>query len=77
MAGWYEVTKNDSGQFSFSLKAGNSQNILRSEQYESRTSALNGIASVQKNSTVSERYELKTASDRNVSMTLRHPGTLI
>jgi uncharacterized protein YegP (UPF0339 family) len=71
MAGWYEVTKNDSGQFSFSLKAGNSQNILRSEQYESRASALNGIASVQKNSTVAERYELKAASDGRPYFNLR------
>ena len=55
MAGWYELKKNDKGQYSFSLKAGNGEVILRSEQYESKSSAENGIASVQKNSPVSER----------------------
>jgi uncharacterized protein len=63
MAGWYEVAKNDKGEFSFVLKAANSQVILRSQQYESKASALNGIASVQKNSSKDEQYELSTASD--------------
>ena len=63
MAGWYEVATNDKGQFSFVLKAANSQVVLRSQQYESKTSALNGIASVQKNSSEDEQYELSTASD--------------
>jgi thioredoxin 1 len=36
MAGWYELSKNDKGQFTFVLKAGNSETILRSEQYESK-----------------------------------------
>ena len=31
MAGWYELNKNDKGQFAFVLKAGNSETILRSE----------------------------------------------
>jgi uncharacterized protein len=63
MAGWYELTKNDKGQYSFVLKAANAQVVLRSEQYESKGSANNGIASVQKNAPLAERYELKTASD--------------
>ena len=46
MAGWYEINKNDKGQFHFVLKAGNSEVILRSEQYEAKTSAQNGVASV-------------------------------
>ena len=50
MAGWYELGSNDKGQFSFVLKAGNGEVILRSEQYESKASAENGIASVQTNS---------------------------
>jgi uncharacterized protein YegP (UPF0339 family) len=71
MAGWYEISKNDKGKVSFVLKAGNAQVILRSEQYESRSSALNGIASVQKNSPDSDRYELKTASDGRPFFNLR------
>ncbi|MBN8487608.1 MAG: YegP family protein [Burkholderiales bacterium] len=63
MAGWYELSRNDKGQFSFVLKAANAQVILRSEQYESKASAQGGIASVQKNAPLDERYELKTASD--------------
>jgi uncharacterized protein YegP (UPF0339 family) len=63
MAGWYELTKNAKGQVSFVLKAGNAEVILRSEQYESRASADNGIASVQKNSPLDERYDRKVAKD--------------
>ncbi|MFG5410664.1 YegP family protein [Piscinibacter sakaiensis] len=63
MAGWYEVSRNDKGQFGFVLKAGNGQVILRSEQYEARASADNGIASVQKNAPLEARYERRTASD--------------
>lgn len=63
MAGWYEVSKNDKGQFSFVLKADNAQVVLRSEQYEARASALNGVASVQKNAVQADRFDLKTASD--------------
>lgn len=63
MAGWYELSKNAKGQHSFVLKAGNAQVVLRSEQYEAKASAQSGIESVQKNSPLNERYELKTASD--------------
>jgi hypothetical protein len=63
MAGWYEISKNDKGRFHFVLKAGNAQTVLSSEQYESQASALNGIASVQKNAPADDRYELKTATD--------------
>jgi hypothetical protein len=63
MAGCYELSKNDKGQYRFVLKAGNDQVILTSEQYEAKASAQNGIASVQKNSADDARYERKTASD--------------
>lgn len=63
MSGWYEIAKNDKGQHSFVLKAANAQVILRSEQYDAKASAQNGVASVQKNAPLTERYELKTASD--------------
>lgn len=63
MAGWYELSSNDKGQFSFVLKAGNGEVILRSEQYTSKSSAENGIASVQANSPQDARYERKDASD--------------
>jgi uncharacterized protein YegP (UPF0339 family) len=63
MSGWYEIAANDKGQYSFVLKAANSQVILRSQQYEAKASAQGGIASVQANCTLDERYELATASD--------------
>ena len=63
MAGWYVLTANDKGQFSFVLKAGNAETILRSEVYNSRAAAENGIASVQKNSPDDARYERKTSSN--------------
>ncbi|MFP6851082.1 MAG: YegP family protein [Pseudomonas sp.] len=63
MAGWYELTKNEKGQFFFVLKAGNAEVILRSEQYESRAAAEGGIVSVQKNAPDDGRYDRKDASD--------------
>ena len=63
MAGWYEVSTNENGKVSFVLKAGNAEVILRSQQYASMASAENGIASVQTNSPIDERYEKKEASD--------------
>ncbi len=63
MAGWYQLTSNGKGQYAFVLKAGNGETILRSEQYESRAAAENGIASVQANSPNDARYERKDASD--------------
>lgn len=71
MAGWYELNKNDKGQFSFVLKAGNSEVILRSEVYETRASAENGIASVQKNSPGDASYARSTASDGRFYFTLK------
>ena len=50
MAGWYELSSNDKGTFSFVLRAGNGEVILRSEQYDTKASAENGIKSVQTNS---------------------------
>ncbi|MGM9427384.1 YegP family protein [Hydrogenophaga sp. MI9] len=63
MAGWYELGSNDKGQYSFVLKAGNGEVILRSEQYDTKASADNGIRSVQTNSPLDARYDRKEASD--------------
>jgi uncharacterized protein len=63
MAGSFDLSKNDKGQYGFVLKAGNGEVILRSEQYESKAGAENGIASVQKNAALDERYDRKEASD--------------
>ncbi|ENU31099.1 MULTISPECIES: YegP family protein [unclassified Acinetobacter] len=57
MAGWFEVSRASDGQYRFVLKAGNGEVILNSELYKTKASALNGIASVQKNSPDDAHYE--------------------
>ena len=65
MAGKFELKTSRSGQFHFNLLAGNGQIIMQSEMYESKASALNGIASIQKNASDDARYErLVTKSDK-------------
>jgi uncharacterized protein len=63
MAGWYEIDRNDKNQYSFVLRAANSEVVLRSQQYASKGAARTGIAAVQKNSPSDGQYELDTASD--------------
>jgi len=63
MAGWFELSNSNDGQFLFVLKAGNAETILTSELYKTKSAAENGIASVQTNSPHDERYESKTASN--------------
>lgn len=70
MAGWYELNKSADGQFRFVLKAGNAETILTSELYAAKPSALNGIASVQTNAPLDERYERKTAGNGKFFFTL-------
>ncbi|HPS78692.1 MAG TPA: YegP family protein [Thermoanaerobaculaceae bacterium] len=61
MAGKFELRVGVSGQFSFVLKAANGQVILVSEQYKSKASAKNGIASVQRNGTDDGRFQRKVS----------------
>lgn len=61
MAGWFELTQNNDGQFHFILKAGNGETILASELYATKSSAQNGIAAVQANAALDERYLKKEA----------------
>ena len=59
MPGKFEIFKDKGGKHRFRLKAANGQIILASQGYKSKTSAKNGIASVQKNSADSARFECK------------------
>jgi uncharacterized protein YegP (UPF0339 family) len=61
MAGKFELRMGVKGQFSFVLKAGNGQVILVSEQYKTKASAQNGIASVQRNAAEDARFQRKTS----------------
>lgn len=49
MAGKFEIYKDKKGEYRFRLVASNGENILASEGYKSRASAMNGASSVQKN----------------------------
>ena len=49
MAGKFVLTKGKTGQYHFSLKAGNGEIIATSESYKSKAAALGGIESVKKN----------------------------
>jgi uncharacterized protein YegP (UPF0339 family) len=63
MAGKFEIYKGKNGEFYFRLKAGNGEIILTSEGYKSKTSAKNGVASVQKNCGNDDCYEVKEAKN--------------
>jgi uncharacterized protein len=63
MAGKFELKKSKNDKFHFNLQAGNGQIILQSEMYESKASALNGIASVQKNANIAGRFDSLTGKD--------------
>jgi uncharacterized protein YegP (UPF0339 family) len=65
MPGKFEVYKDKAGEFRFRLKAANGQNILSSEGYSSKTSCMNGVESVKKNSQTPDRFaKKKTASGK-------------
>lgn len=71
MIGWYELNPTQNGQYHFVLKASNGEVILQSETYTTKAAAQNGIASVQTNSPLDERFEKKTASNGKFHFNLK------
>jgi uncharacterized protein YegP (UPF0339 family) len=71
MAGHFELKKAKSGDFYFNLVAANGQGILKSEMYSSRSSAENGIASVQRNCQEDGQYECKTSTNGKAYFVLK------
>ena len=63
MASAFVLKKNTAAKFRFNLRAGNNEIILTSELYETKSGALNGIASVRKNAGDEKRFVRKTASN--------------
>lgn len=63
MPGWFELKKAGNGQYSFALKNASGETLIRSEQYKARDSAMNGIASVQKNCGLDQRYNRLNSAD--------------
>lgn len=71
MTGWYELSKSSDGQFRFVLKTDTGDVLLTSELYKAKSSAEQGVASVQTNSLLDERYERKTASNSKAYFNLK------
>lgn len=63
MAGKYEIYKDNAGEFRFRLKAGNGEAIFASAGYKGKSGCTNGVASVQKNGPLDERFERKESSN--------------
>ncbi|EHG4045381.1 YegP family protein [Salmonella enterica] len=61
MAGWFDLIKSNGRQFRFVLKAANGETILTSKLYTTKRAAEIGIASVQTNSSLDDRYVLKNS----------------
>jgi len=59
MAAKFELYEDKAGECRFRLKTPNGQNILSSEGYSSKSAAMNGIESVQKNASDRPRFEIK------------------
>ncbi|WP_333808583.1 YegP family protein [Flavobacterium sp.] len=55
--GKFVITTRKNGEFQFSLKASNGQEILGSEGYTTKAACLNGIESVKKNSQIEARFD--------------------
>lgn len=77
MPGFYEIKENESGQTSFVLKADNGEVILRSESYQTRASAENGIASVRSHCVKPENFTTHEAKDGSLYFNLMAANGLI
>jgi uncharacterized protein YegP (UPF0339 family) len=67
----YDLKKSTSGEYMFNLKAANHQVILTSQLYETKASAENGIASVQKHGGDDKNFELKTSASKQPYFVLK------
>lgn len=66
----FELTKKGD-KYHFSLKAGNGQIILTSQMYSSKSGAMNGIESVQKNCGNDDCWERNTAKNGKLYFNLK------
>ncbi len=63
--------KKSGDKYHFVLKSGNGQVILSSQMYASKSGAMNGIASVQKNCADDSAFEKKTAKNGKFHFNLK------
>ena len=68
--------KKSGDKFHFVLKAGNGQVILSSQMYASKSGAMNGIESVQKNCGNDDCWERKTAKNGKFHFSLPYISVL-
>jgi uncharacterized protein YegP (UPF0339 family) len=61
MAAKFELMKSTTGQYHFSLKAGNEEVIFSSEMYTTKSGAESGIESIRNNAQRDELYERKVS----------------
>jgi len=71
MAATFELKRKSDDQFMFNLRAANGEVILTSERYTTKRSAETGIASVQANAGLDERYDRRTSSSGQPHFVLR------
>lgn len=71
MSGKYEWFTGKDGKFYFNLIAGNGQVILTSQGYAGKSGMDNGIASVQTNGVMEERFEKATSDSGKFSFVLK------
>jgi len=71
MAGKFEIYEDKSGEFRFRLKASNGENLLASEGYKAKKSALNGVRSVQQNCNDDACFDRKTTSSGKYRFNLK------
>ncbi len=62
MAGAFKLQKSQDQKFFFNLLAENGERILSSETYRAKQGALNGIASIRRNSQSDSNYIRKTSA---------------
>ncbi|NUY81543.1 YegP family protein [Flavobacterium sp. MAH-1] len=60
--GKFVISKRSNGQFQFSLKAGNGQEILSSESYTTKSACENGVESVRKNAQNEDMFDKKLSA---------------
>jgi uncharacterized protein len=65
MKGYFHLTSNDAGHFTFNLKAANHEVILTSQVYKTKQDALDGIESVRVNAPNAARFQRKIAQDHS------------
>lgn len=74
MQGKFELFKDKAGEYRFRLKAPNGQIIIASEGYKVRSSAMNGIESVRKNSQNPDRFVGKKTRSGKLSFERDRPA---